>query len=336
MSDSLDIVKQYERGSLKGYEPDPAEDWMFEESLRSKHGQYHSARDAVDAFDLKDVGINKVSLPYQAAMEMYPGCLPGGRQMRGSCVAWSTRNAAMVSFLAYIKYTPNPERYVPPMCSGEGVAHGLFSTEGIYWFRRHGRDGWQCSAAAKVATSECGLLVRHNYPDLGFDLTSYSPKTEGKWGSSLPPQDVRDECDNHLVSSATVVKGWDEARALISSGYAISTCGMEAWSMTRDEYGFARRSSGSWAHAMAGIAVDDRDEVKEKYKCKEGGLILIQNSWGNINKGGDKVRGTDKTIPPGSFWARWDDMRHRYMVALGPAKGWPCMLLPDWGTKGIV
>lgn len=331
-----DIIEQYESGRLVGFEPDPGVDWAFEEGLRRTNGQYHSAADAVHKFSLEDVGKNKVSLPYLAAVEMYPGCLPGGRQMRGSCVAWSTRNAAMVSFLAYIKYTPNPERYTPPSCSGEGIANGLFSTDGIYWFRRHGRDGWQCSAAAKVATSECGLLVRKNYPNLKLDLTSYSPKMEGRWGSTLPPENVRDECDNHLVSSATVVKRWDEARSLIASGYAISTCGMEAWSKQRDEYGYSPRSRSSWAHAMAGIAVDDRDETKERYKCKEGGLILIQNSWGSWNSGGTQVRGTEQHIPAGSYWARWDDMKNRYMVALGPAKGWPCMALPDWGTKGIL
>ena len=126
-----------------------------------------------DSHGLDDIGKNKVSLPYLAALEMYPGCLPGGRQMRGSCVAWSTRNAAMVSFLAYIKYTPNPERYTPPACSGRGIANGLFSTDGIYWFRRHGRDGWQCSAAAKVATTSAGYC-RRNYPDLKLDLMVFS------------------------------------------------------------------------------------------------------------------------------------------------------------------
>jgi hypothetical protein len=331
-----DIVEQYESGQLKGYEPDAAVDWAFEMGLRQTPGQYHSAADAVSDFSLEDVGRNKVSLPYLAALDIYPGCLPGGRQMRGSCVAWSTRNAAMVSFCAYLKYTPNPERYTAPSISPEGIAHGAFSTAPIYWFRRHGRDGWQCSAAAQVVSKEAGLLPNQNYPEIGVDLTTYSPQVEGKWGASLPPPDVRDAVDNNLVSSTTVVKSWDEARSLIASGYAISTCGMEAWEKTRDDNGYSSRSRGSWAHAMAGIAVDDRDEMKEKYGCKDGGLILIQNSWGAWNRGGTQVKGTEQHIPPGSFWARWDDMKSRYMVALGPAKGWPCMALPDWGTKGIV
>ena len=328
----IDIQKQYEDG-LQGFVEDKAEDWRFEEYLKQTPGQFHGAHDAIRSFDLKDIGKDKLSLPYLAAVELYPGCLPGGRQMRGSCVAWSTRNAAMVSYLAYIKYTPNPEKYSHPACSGTGIRNGLFSTDGIYWFRRHGRDGWQCSAAAKVVTSECGLLVRRNYPEIGIDLTKYSPKMEGKWGSSLPPENVRDVCDNNLVSSTTVCRGWEEVRDIIASGYAISTCGMEAWEMGRDENGVCKRSRGSWAHAMAGIAVDDRPETHERYGC---GLVLIQNSWGDVNKGSAKIRGTSKFIPPGSFWARWKDMDKRYAVALGPAKGWPAMLLPDFGSEGIL
>lgn len=327
-----DIAKQYEDG-LQGFVEDKAEDWRFEEYLRQTPGQYHGAHEVVDVFSLKDRGKGKLALPYLAAVEMYPGCLPGGRQMRGSCVAWSTRNALMVSYCAYLKYGPNDLKHAAPTLTRKAMNNGAFATEGIYWFRRHGRDGWQCSAAAKVATTECGLLSRQAYPDLGLDLTEYSPKTEGKWGASLPPEEVRDVCNDHISGSSTVCKSWAETRDMIASGYAISSCGSEAWEMGRDENGVARRSKKSWAHAMAGIAVDDRPETHDKYGC---GLILVQNSWGNVNKGSDKIRGTDKVIPPGSFWSRWDDFDNRYVVALGPAKGWPAMVLPDFGTGGIL
>lgn len=326
-----DILQEYEHG-LQGYVPDAKVDGDFLRWLHETR-QYASAGDAIHDYGLDEQGKGKLVMPFMAALEMYPGCLPGGRQMRGSCVAWSTRNALMVSFCSYLKYGSNKEGYTAPTLEPDAIQNGAFSTEGIYWFRRHGGDGWQCSAAAKVATEECGLLARKNYKELSLDLTRYDPETEGYWGSNLPPEKVRKECGLHLSGSATVCKTWAEVRDIIASGYACSTCGMEAWQMERDENGVAKRSSRSWAHAMAIVAVDDRAETVSKYGC---GLVLVQNSWGNVNTGGDKVRGTSVTIPPGSFWARWNDFKDRYIVALGPCKGWPAMRLPNWGTEGIL
>lgn len=332
----LDIVEQY-RSGLKGYVPDPEADARFHAHLRATCG-YAFAGDAIDDYHLNDIGKDRLSLPYLAALEMYPGCLPGGMQKRGSCVAWSTRNALMVSFCAYLKWGDNVERYAAPKVSEAAAMHGAFSTETIYWFRRHGGDGWQCSAAAQVATTECGLMPRMDYPGLGFDLTQYDPKTEGRWGASLPPENIQQACRQHISGSATVCKSWDDVRAMVASGYALATCGQEAFQMDRDENGVASRNyRDSWAHAMAVIAVDDRPEIRQRYSSNgKSGLVLVQNSWGNVNTGGDEVFGTSHKIPPGSFWARWDEFKDRYCVALGPSKGWPAMKLPNWGTEGIL
>ena len=84
---------------------------------------------------------------------------------------------------------------------------------------------------------------------------------------------------------------------------------------------------------MAVIAADDRPEIVERYGC---GLALIQNSWADYLKGPDAIMGTSLRIPVGSFWAKWVDIKDRYFVAFGPAKGWPAQKLPDWGLKGII
>lgn len=333
---SQEIVELYQRG-FKGFVPDPRADEEFERYLRDTN-QYALAGDAIDDFGLSDVGKDKVTLPYLAAEQIYPGCLPGGRQMRGSCVAWATRNALMVSFCSYVKYGTNAERYAAPKVSPVAVQHGVFSTEAIYWFRRHSGDGWQGSAAAQVATNESGLTPRQHYPELELDLTQYSPQTEAKWGLSLPPAQVRDMCRQHISGSATVCKSWNDVRSMVSSGYALQTCGMEAFEFQRDAYGVAKRDrSTSWAHAMAVIAVDDRPDVRQRYSSDgKTGLVLVQNSWGAVNKGPDIVIGTQKRIPPGSFWARWEDFKERYIVALGPSKGWKPMKLPNWGMENIL
>lgn len=331
MSPTEEIISKYEGGFL-GYIPDPRADADLEEYLR-EHNGYASAGDAIDDYSLRDVGKGRLSLPFLAALNFFPGCLPGGAQGRGSCVAWSTRNAALVSYCSYIMYGQNNERFSLPLVSPVAIDNGVFSTEGIYWFRGKASDGWQCSAAAQVAVSKCGLLVRQKYQEVGLDLTEYSSSTEGRWGLTQPPEEVRAICGQHLCSSATVAKGWEEVRDMIANGYALSTCGMESWNKERDAFGVCKRTSEGWAHAMAAIACDDRPEVHERYGC---GLLLIQNSWGNYLKGPDQIRGTNFRIPVGSFWARWEDCKSRYFVALGPSKGWPAAKLPDWGLKGVI
>lgn len=317
---------------FRGYIPDPKADARLELHLR-RTGAYAYAGDAIADYHLEEVGKGKLSLPFLAAMTLYPHCLPGGAQGRGSCVAWSTRNAALVSYCAYIMYGANDEKFTAPEVSDKAVASGVFATEGIYWFRGHSGDGWQCSAAAEVATSKCGLLERRAYPELGLDLTAYSANTEGRWGGSPPPDKVQDVCRRHLCSNATVVKGWQEVRAMVASGYALSSCGSEAFTSTRDEWGVCRRTSGTWHHAMAVHSVDDRPETHAKYGC---GLVGVQNSWGDYLRGEDGIHGTDHKLPVGAFWAKWTDFQNRYFVALGPSKGWPAAKLPDWGLGGVL
>lgn len=328
------IVLDYESGRLKGFTPDPAADAELS-SFLSSHGGYANAGDAIEDYGLRNSGAGKLVLPYSAALTFFPGCLPGGYQKRGSCVAWTSRNAALVSYCAYILYGSNDERFSIPSVTETAIRNGVASTEGIYWFRGHGGDGWQCSAAAQVLIEKCGLLIRQNYPDIGIDLTEYNVNMEGRWGASQPPEKVREACRRNLCSNATVVKTWEQARDMLANGYALSTCGMEAFVDKRDDWGLCNLNPrDSWAHAMAAIAADDRPEAIKRYGC---GLLLIQNSWpADYLSGPDTIYGTGSKIPPGSFWVRWEDFKDRYMAAIGPSKGWPANKLPDWGLGGIV
>lgn len=328
------IVLDYESGRLKGYVPDPEADRGLATYL-TEHGGYADAGDAIADYGLTNSGAGKLWLTYRAATTLFPGCLPGGYQQRGSCVAWSSRNAALVSYCAYIMYGRNEERFAIPVVSDTGIINGVASTEGVYWFRAHGSDGWQCSAAAQVLIEKCGLLLRKNYPEIGLDLTRYDKNTEGRWGASPPPENVREICRQHLCSNATVVKNWESARDMLANGYALSTCGSEAFVDTRDDWGVCKQNHGdSWAHAMAAVAADDRPETVAKYGC---GLLLIQNSWPEAYLSGPTtIHGTSLQIPPGSFWAKWTDLQDRYMVAIGPSKGWPANKLPDWGLSQIL
>lgn len=327
-----EIVDLYESG-FKGFVPDARADAELLDHIRSVGG-YAFAGDAIDDYRLRDAGKDSLSLPYLAALDMYPHCLPGGAQGRGSCVAWSTRNAALISYCSQLRYGDNAEKFAPPKVSAEAVDNGVFATEGIYWFRRHGRDGWQCSAAAQVATTECGLLERKPYPHLDLDLTRYSARTEGRWGSTLPPSDVSDECAKHLCGDSTVCRSWEDVRSMIASGFGVSTCGGESFSKSPDpEWGVCKRTPQGWAHAMALIGQDSRPATVAKWN---GPLVAVQNSWGNYLSRRAVVHGTSHMLPVGAFWARWDDFKNRYFVALGPAKGWAAARMPNWGADGIL
>jgi hypothetical protein len=85
---------------------------------------------------------------------------------------------------------------------------------------------------------------------------------------------------------------------------------------------------------MSFIAADDREDMKRRYKCQ--GLVLVQNSWANYC--GDKapIFGAKFQIPGGSFWARWEDIRERYMVAIGGGRGFAANAIPRWSLASII
>ncbi len=325
-----DIIELYEQGFV-GASYDAVAAYDLRKAIMDAREEIE-ARDAIAKYHLGNTGTGRLVLPYTAAMEIYPECLPGGRQRRGSCVAWCTRNAAMVSYCAHVKY--GTDNFVAPEISTDGIENGCFSTDAIYWWRGKDSDGWFCDAAARIAMTKGGLVIRKPYPSVGLDLTKYDPAMEGKWGRKPPPADVADICDNNLVKNITEVKSYEEARDMIANGYALSTCGSEAFAKKRKgPYGICERSSGTWYHAMAIIAGDFRkDTIK-----KEGPLFLVQNSWGNyLGNSHNTVYGTNQTIPEGSFWARWDDLDRRRIVAIGTSHGWPAQNLPDFGLTDVI
>lgn len=314
------------------------------------------AEDIAHASKFADSAAGKLVIPFVHVVEMFPGCWPGiSGQGRGSCVAWNTRNAALLTMVCDIvaglpdEKTGKPEER--PDVPAAGIADGVMSTESIYWYRGYDGDGWSCPDAAMVACKKGGLFIRQNYPELGFDLTSYSARTEGKWGRTPPPASVQAETSKHVVHEATDVSSFDAVRDFLHNGYGISTCGGEGLSNHRDENGVSRRS-GNWAHAMSYIGADDRDIVKQKYGQP---LVLDLNSWAEWNSGPRDIIESASLVPPdkkalwtaldivnpatgnimipkGSCWVRYSEMKNREMIAFSGAVGWPRKPLPNLGT----
>jgi hypothetical protein len=297
----------------------------------SPHGEEN-----VNRYGLAGSGAGKLTAHWTIVERLFPGCWPASRQTLGDCVAHSQRNACLYSVACEIaagkpdEVTGHVEE--KPSQPDEGMRDGVFSTEAYYWFRRRAaRDGWFCEAAAKVAVEETGAWPRKNYPELGFDLTKYSGSLATRWGSSPPPENIRTPMAKHRFRTAARCESFEVVRDMLHNGYGITSCGGEGFSSTRDENGVSRRSGKGWAHAMAYIAADDRDEVKAKY---DGPLVLVMNSWGKWNGGPRRVMGTPLDIPEGSFWARWSDVSRRVAIAMSGFAGWPAQKLPDW-TTGI-
>jgi hypothetical protein len=228
---------------------------------------------------------------------------------------------------------PNSNRLEgAPEVSDTARLNGVLSTEAIYNWRRHGGDGWSCAEAAQVMLNDSGLWLRKKYDEIGVDFTQYSSRNAGIYGSKTPPDAWREVGKLHLVQTVTEIEEYEALRDLLANGYCVSSCGSEGFSSERDLNGVSKRK-GSWAHALAYLGVDDRDEIKKLYGEP---LILVQNSWGAWNDGSRRIFGTVVDIPVGAFWAKWSDIKNRYMVAVSGVNGWPPKKLRSYGARGRI
>jgi hypothetical protein len=326
------LQEMYERGFVGSYW-NPASAQKFQEDIELRGGIRYG-EDACRLFGIEGAGAGKLSLPYMAVTSHYPNAIPGRAQERGDCVSFSTRTAIWISYMNELVYGTNPKLHGIPQLSPTAEKSGCIATEPLYWYRGHGGDGWQCAEAADVAITKSAMWLRQDYPDLGINLTDYSPQTAGKWGSSPPPQKVTDQGQRNLCRNATVCRTYEAVRDMLATGNALSSCGSEAFQKTRNKFGVANRSPSKWYHAMAYGAVDDRPETVAREGC---GLVLVINSWGSNWISGDRgIAGTSIEIPQGCFWARWSDIDNRYAIAMGASEGWPARRLANWGLEGIV
>jgi hypothetical protein len=268
-----DLLKAYKDGFIGSY-CDPKD-------LDKLLGELPHPLFGAAAYDLYGSGKGKLALPFKNLLKFDPGFGPSERQVVGDCVSHATRNAIDVTRCCEII---NGERE-------EFIARG--ATEGIYGSRGHGGEGMTCSGAARFVNKAGGLLIRQKYGSI--DLSSYQGKLAASWGRGGTPESLVQEAKKHQVKTVSLISTIEQARDAIANGYAISVCSGSGFSSRRDKHGIAARS-GSWAHAMAWIGMDDTHEVYKET------LFLVQNSWGNWN-GGEKRHDQ----PDGSFWIRERD-----------------------------
>lgn len=325
------IQQMYEMGYAGAWRDDDAKR-EAQEHVKSQ-GFEVTAEAAIKASDMSiHDGEGKLILLFPAVEMLYPGCWPGAAQEIGDCVSHSSKNGGLTAVCNEIAFGKPDEitGYVEGKfdISAKGITQGVLSTEFLYWWRGSNSDGWDCWTAAKMIQQN-GILIRKEYPDLGIDLTEYSGSLAHKYGSKAPPSNIATEGRLHVVRTVAECNSLAEIRAMMSNGYGIASCGDEGFTSTRDENGVSARS-GSWSHALAYLAIDDRPETILKYGCA---LILICNSWGPWNKGGRRILGTQIDIPIGTFWAKWNDIKNRQVIAYSSVAGWRRKQLPDYGMS---
>lgn len=334
---TFDPAARYGAGLRGVYADADARDRLIK--LVRSQGHSYSAADNIANYGLTGSGEGKLSAPFVIVEKVFPGSLPASAQEVGSCVAHSTRNAALGTLACEIAAGKPDEKSGQiegvPEISEAARLDGVLSTEGLYWYRGHSSpDGWSCEASVEVAC-KYGIWLRKNYDEIGIDLTTYNVRNEVKWGRPFPPDNVQQIGREHVIRTATRATSFEQVRDLIANGYCITSCGGESFAAERDENGVSSRTRGGWAHAMAYLAADDRDETKRRYNGEP--LIYVQNSWGpRWGSGGRRVMGTDIDIPLGGFWARWSDIKNRSAIAFSGVDGWPPQSFDRWFRKGML
>lgn len=235
----------------------------------------------VTARSIEDSGKGKVVLLHKALTSVL-GRFPVHEQTIGDCVShgWSlgtdVLKAVQIAAGAREEFTGE---------TASEIVYGGSRVE-VGGGRLGNGDGSVGAWAAKAVSETIGTLIRAKYGNL--DLTTYSGATAKKLGRTGVPDELEPKAREHVVKTVSMVQTYEEARDAIANGYPVPVCSNRGFQSKRDDKGFAK-PSGSWAHCMLFLAVDDEDS-------RPG--LLCQNSWGENWIGGPKRH----EQPEGSFW----------------------------------
>jgi len=329
----FDPHEAYSSGFV-GCRKDPRADEVFADYVLRYGGDPNGANVAYD-WGLEQAGAGKLSTLWVTLEKVFPGCLPGPSQLYGDCVSHGSAHCLGGSIAAEI-WSNKPDEVtgrlegVPDMPE-EGIKNFPIAPESLFAWRGYNGDGWVCSEAAKTAC-EKGFLIRKPYPELKIDLTEYNEKTIKLGGATPPGEAWLRESKQHVARTATFVKGREQARDFLASGFAVFNCSNLGFERTRNEDGVSRQV-GSWGHSQCFLGYDDRPETHKKYGQA---LVLWCNSWAKWNSGPRKVMGTDLLIPEGCYWALADTIDRCQCIALSSVAGWPRRKHTTWGAEGNV
>lgn len=289
---ATEVVSLYERGFAGAWQDEEAE----EELLASL--PYPDGEKVCEEFGLAGTGQGKLSLAYLPSWNHWPKAWPSPAQETGDCVSRGGKNSAFVLIGAEVE-AGQPDEITGvvegfPSVSAEGERNGVVCCENIYGARGHGGQGANCSTLQRYMTSQGGILLRQNYPELGIDFTSLNTRLGMNWGGrGGPPSAVNAEGAKHQIRTCTNASTHEVCRDFIANYYPIWACSGLGWSSKRDENGYSRQS-GSWSHSWIIMGYDDRDETKQRYGFP---LALYNHDWGRWNSGGRDVLNSSQFVP---------------------------------------
>lgn len=333
MISDFNPAEAYSRG-LVGCRSDPRADEMFADHILRFGGDPDGGSVAYD-WGLEQAGAGRLSTLWMTMERVFPGCLPGPSQLWGDCVSWGCSRALLGSLAAEI-YDAKPDEVTgiiegTPELPKEGVKNSVIAAESLFAWRGFSSDGWVCSEAAQVACQK-GFLVRKPYPEMKIDLTNYTKETIRLGGATPPGEKWLAESKQHVARTATFLKGREQVRDFLASGFGVFNCSSLGFDNVRNEDGVSRQV-GRWAHSQGLAGFDDRPETHKKYGQA---LVLWVNSWSRWNTGPRRVHGTDLEIPEGCFWALADTIDKCQCIALSSVAGWPRRRLVTYGAAGNV
>lgn len=240
----------------------------------------------------RDIGKNKLSAPYRAALVIEPAFGEYEAQTTGDCVSHETRNGCSIDFYCDIFFG---ETKIP-----KDAAKPRLATEHIYGMRQHGGEGADPYLLANSVSPEGkgGLLIRKKYTSPNgdvVDLSTYNSSIGARWGSRGVPQWLLDIAVQNKALRVIPCKSLAQARDALALGFGIGRGSWMSFSSSRTADGSAERTRQGWSHAESWIGFDHTLECQKKYG--ETGQPLEQNSWGPWNGGPTRYE-----QPVGSYW----------------------------------
>jgi hypothetical protein len=212
---------------------------------------------------------------------------PTFRQETGDCVSMGASNA--INYLQAVQIAKG-EIGLQFHHAFQPYIYGISRTKSECGNGRLGRGAGSVGGWAAKGLKLYGALASDHE-----GVPNYSGKLADRWGYKGVPEQFVDVATEFKVQSYAKVTTYEQARDAISNGYPVTVASNQGFKMKPREYQGKHWGvpSGSWAHQMCFIGVDDKAESPNG---KQGGLYIL-NSWGA------KAHGTPLSgEPPGGFW----------------------------------
>jgi hypothetical protein len=288
---------------LTGYRPDPEGTRAFLAELGPRGVFAKAAPDAMA--QAKEVDTFLWRQMDRAHRERYGSPFVVGRQGIGDCVSWGAMHAVYCA--EAVSWDLGELADAPLMPSSEALYGGArVESRGKSGDGSSPVGGWSDGATGWGAAKflrDWGVVYREPFPDLGYDLTTYSADRAKNWGAyGCGGQGDRGRLDTvakrHPCRHVVAVKTWAELVAAVTSGFPVTIASSQGFASRTDASGVLP-ASGTWMHQMAVIGVRFKATAPAGVRAVDAAAVI--NSWGTkwISYGGKYPA----DLPDGVFWA---------------------------------